>query len=108
MCIRIQSNILGKKDVELSSHLKELSIEPQIYLLRWIRLLFGREFHIEDVLVIWDAIFADCGGFREQELDAMLIDLSIVEHISVMMLTYIRSQRKCSMSIYFLCDCNKF
>jgi TBC1 domain family protein 5 len=26
---------------------------------RWIRLLFGREFGFDDVLSMWDAIFAD-------------------------------------------------
>ncbi len=26
-------------------------VEPQLYGMRWIRLLLGREFHIEDVLV---------------------------------------------------------
>lgn len=92
ICSRIQGTLLEKKDKELHNHLKSLDIEPQIYLLRWIRLLFGREFHLEDVLIIWDAIFADCGGFRNTEIDSVLIDLSLVEHISIMMLVYIRSQ----------------
>lgn len=48
---------------------------------RWIRLLFGREFHLEDVLVIWDALFAY--GKR----------LALVDYVSLAMLTYIRSQR---------------
>jgi len=33
-------------------------VPPQLYLLRWLRLLFGREFHFEDAKVVWDAIFA--------------------------------------------------
>jgi len=28
-------------------------------MMKWIRLLLGREFHLEDVLLLWDAIFAD-------------------------------------------------
>jgi TBC1 domain family protein 5 len=56
---------------------------------RWIRLLFGREFHIEDVLVIWDAIFADSGAFEPDQFE-----LSLVEHIAITMLIYIREQCK--------------
>jgi hypothetical protein len=56
---------------------------------RWIRLLFGREFHFEDVLVIWDAIFADSGAFDPDQFE-----LSLVEHIAITMLIYIRGQRK--------------
>jgi hypothetical protein len=39
------------KDGELFQHLEELGVEPQLYGMRWIRLLLGREFHMEDVLV---------------------------------------------------------
>ena len=41
--------------------------------------MFGREFHIEDVLVLWDGIFA-----HDQHL-------SLVDHICVAMLIYLRS-----------------
>jgi Rab-GTPase-TBC domain len=33
-------------------------IEPQIYGLRWIRLLFAREFELEKLVAIWDGIIA--------------------------------------------------
>ena len=36
-------------DPELVEHLKRLEIEPQIFLLRWIRLLFCREFDLEEL-----------------------------------------------------------
>lgn len=29
---------------------------PQLFLLKWVRLLFGREFHVDDLLIIWDAL----------------------------------------------------
>lgn len=38
-------------------HEQELGVEPQLFLLRWLRLLFEREFHLEDVLVVWDSLF---------------------------------------------------
>ena len=49
---------------------------------RWIRLLFGREFPMQDLLVLWDAIFADGIGF------------DLVDYIFVAMLLYIRDHCK--------------
>ena len=45
---------------------------------RWIRLLFGREFPMQDLLVLWDALFADGIGF------------DLVDYVFVAMLLYIR------------------
>lgn len=41
--------------------------------------MFGREFPMDDVLVLWDAIFADGKPF------------SLVDYIYVAMLTYVRN-----------------
>ncbi|KAF9921360.1 hypothetical protein FBU30_008635 [Linnemannia zychae] len=49
---------LEKIDNELYLHLKSLDIQPQLFGIRWFRLLFGREFPMEDVLTLWDGIFA--------------------------------------------------
>ena len=57
MAQRIQNELLKGADPTLHARLDALMIEPQIYAMRWVRLIFGREFHIEDVIVIWDAIF---------------------------------------------------
>ena len=51
---------------------------------RWLRLLFAREFHINDVLRLWDGIFADDPR------------LSVVDYMSVAMLLFIRDGRKSS------------
>ena len=48
---------------------------------RWIRLLFGREFPMDDVLVLWDALFAD----------GPMLDL--VDYIYISMLEAIRDKR---------------
>eukprot|EP01136_Pigoraptor_vietnamica_P003900 Opistho-1_new@33724 len=76
---RIQHVLLREVDPELYQHLLKMEIEPQIYGLRWLRLLFGREFHLVDVLVLWDAIFADGSQFE------------IVDYICPAMLSYIRT-----------------
>ncbi|KAK5111012.1 hypothetical protein LTR62_005387 [Meristemomyces frigidus] len=56
---KIFEGFLPLIDPELSSHLHRIDISPQIFLIRWIRLLFGREFPFEDVLTLWDALFAN-------------------------------------------------
>ncbi len=48
---------------------------------RWLRLLFGREFPIQDLLFLWDVIFADGAPFL------------IVDFIFVTMLIFIRDLR---------------
>ncbi|XP_060252697.1 TBC1 domain family member 5 isoform X1 [Ovis aries] len=75
---QIQDQLLKKHDTELYMHLNRLEIAPQIYGLRWVRLLFGREFPLQDLLVVWDALFADG------------LTLTLVDYVFVAMLLYIR------------------
>ncbi|XP_077051565.1 TBC1 domain family member 5 isoform X4 [Siphateles boraxobius] len=75
---RIQDQLVKKHDIELYMHLNRLEIAPQIYGIRWVRLLFGREFPLQDLLVVWDALFADS------------ITLDLVDYVFVAMLLYIR------------------
>lgn len=75
---RIVFESLSKVDQELASHLEKLDIMPQVFLMRWIRLLFGREFPFDDLLTMWDVVFAN---------DA---SLEIVDHICLVMLLRIR------------------
>ena len=59
----------------------EFDIKKEIIIIiysRWIRLLFGREFPMQDLLVLWDAIFSDGIGF------------DLVDYIFVAMLLYLR------------------
>jgi TBC1 domain family protein 5 len=75
---RIVFESLSKVDAELSSHLEKLDIMPQVFLMRWIRLLFGREFPFDDLLTMWDVVFANDPS------------LEIVDHICLVMLLRIR------------------
>ncbi|XP_058113579.1 uncharacterized protein LOC131256645 [Magnolia sinica] len=50
-------HLLSMVDLSLHSHLIELGVEPQYFALRWLRVLFGREFVLEDLLIVWDEIF---------------------------------------------------
>ncbi|KAF2744855.1 RabGAP/TBC [Sporormia fimetaria CBS 119925] len=75
---RIFERYLPKVDPGLSAHLVKLEIVPQIFLLRWIRLLFGREFPLDAVLAMWDSLFAFSPS------------LDLVDFIAIAMLLRIR------------------
>lgn len=77
-CQYVHQVLLAEVDPSLYRYLTELDIEPQFYALRWIRLLFAREFHLEDVLLLWDALFA-----HDKHM-------ALVDYVMVSMLTYIR------------------
>eukprot|EP00035_Acanthoeca_spectabilis_P022951 m.446815 g.446815 ORF g.446815 m.446815 type:complete len:686 (-) comp19427_c0_seq1:233-2290(-) len=77
---RIHDRILKGFDSELYHRLQVLDIPPQIYGLRWIRVLFAREFNMEDTFRIWDAIFADSAS------------LALTDYIFVATLCYRRKE----------------
>ncbi|KAH8102963.1 RabGAP/TBC [Cristinia sonorae] len=79
-CNRIQSNLLKSVDPELWKRLQSVGIEPQIYGIRWLRLLFTREFSMHDAMLLWDALFACDPSF------------DLTEWICVAMLIRIRNQ----------------
>lgn len=78
---RIHEHYLQQTDPELAEHLTAVEVLPQIFLIRWVRLIFGREFPFEDVLALWDIIFAEDPG------------LDLIDLVSVSMLLRIRWQR---------------
>ncbi|KAJ2686257.1 hypothetical protein GGH99_003534 [Coemansia sp. RSA 1285] len=54
---------LATVDPRLAAHLRGLDIEPQLFGIRWYRLLFSREFaRLDDVVVLWGMLFADPAG----------------------------------------------
>ncbi|KAF8231329.1 RabGAP/TBC [Tricholoma matsutake] len=57
-CDRIQFHILRTTDPLLYKHMQGAGIEPQIYGIRWLRLLFTREFSMNDAMKLWDGLFA--------------------------------------------------
>uniref|UniRef100_A0A1I7XDI6 Rab-GAP TBC domain-containing protein n=1 Tax=Heterorhabditis bacteriophora TaxID=37862 RepID=A0A1I7XDI6_HETBA len=65
-------------DPKLAKHLSALDVAPQLYGIRWLRLLFGREFAIHDLLYVWDVFICD------RPIDRM------VECVFLAMLVHIR------------------
>ena len=74
----IHSGLLREIDPPLFQHLERLDVAPQLYGIRWVRLLFGREFTIQDLLVLWDVIFSHDSEF------------ALVDYVFVAMLIYVR------------------
>ncbi|BCS29170.1 GTPase-activating protein GYP6 [Aspergillus puulaauensis] len=70
-CEHIHNDLLVAADLELADHLQALDILPQIFLTRWMRLLFGREFPFQDMLVVWDLLFAE--GLRSELVDFVCV-----------------------------------
>lgn len=54
----IHHHILSRCDPPLARHLAALGVEPQMFSLRWVRVLMAREFDVAHVWPVWDAIFS--------------------------------------------------
>ncbi|KAK9430104.1 rab-GTPase-TBC domain-containing protein [Lipomyces doorenjongii] len=78
---KIQEHYLRRIDPELERHLRVLGVEPQLWGIRWIRLLFGREFKFSRLLNVWDCLFA---------ADAQSLDL--IDLVCIALLLRVRDQ----------------
>ncbi|TFY80327.1 hypothetical protein EWM64_g3677, partial [Hericium alpestre] len=79
-CNRIQKELLRSVDPILWDRIHTAGLEPQIYGIRWLRLLFTREFSMHDAMVLWDGLFAADPSF------------DLAHWICVAMLVRIRNQ----------------
>ncbi|CAM9946583.1 unnamed protein product [Ectocarpus sp. 4 AP-2014] len=86
MCKRLQGARMRAADPELQQHLSHLDISPQLYGMKWARLMFGREFRVEGVLLLWDHIFAS--SWIEGQPDVP----ECIENVAVAMVVSIRHQ----------------
>ncbi|KAK7411987.1 hypothetical protein VNO78_03432 [Psophocarpus tetragonolobus] len=89
--------LLSLVDSSLHSHLFELGVEPQYFSLRWLRVLFGREFSLANLLVIWDEIFASENSSTEKGDDDCEFRIlnsprgAFISAMAVAMLLHLRS-----------------
>lgn len=58
-CLRIQNQCLRSVDEIMWHKLIEYQIEPQLYGIRWVKLLFGREVSLEQLIPLWTRLFQD-------------------------------------------------
>ncbi len=54
----VQNTLLQLADFNLAAKLHMTGVEPHMYLIRWMRVLFAREIPVPQLLLVWDAIFA--------------------------------------------------
>ncbi|ELP84326.1 hypothetical protein EIN_066110 [Entamoeba invadens IP1] len=72
-------NSLEKIDCMYYQLLVNQNVIPSVFGIRWIKMVFTREFHINDVVEVWDAIFA----YGEH--------LKLIEGMFLAMLIYLRN-----------------
>ncbi|XP_009419979.2 uncharacterized protein LOC103999834 isoform X1 [Musa acuminata AAA Group] len=90
-------HLLSIVDHSLHAHLVELGVEPQYFALRWLRVLYGREFCLDDLLVIWDELFSSKNSScidSDAEYNFKVLCSprgSFVAALAVSMLLYLRS-----------------
>ncbi|KAJ6812265.1 TBC1 domain family member 5-like protein B-like [Iris pallida] len=90
-------HLLSIIDSSLHNHLVELGVEPQYFALRWLRVLFGREFSLDGLLLIWDELFySSNASSMEDEADCSFKILScprgvFIASMAVSMLLHLRS-----------------
>lgn len=77
----IREQILAKADPALYNHLMQLDIPLSLFGIRWLRLLFGREFALLDLLILWDAIFAEDEQFNLTSYVVVAMLITIREKI---------------------------
>ena len=57
-CNRIHHEILHVADPDLHKRMVVMEVDPRLYALPWVRLVYCRCFHMEDVLTLWEGIFS--------------------------------------------------
>ena len=57
-CTLIIKEKLKSIDPDLYQHFKKIGLSCTIFLQRWLKCMFDREFELKDIFTIWDAIFA--------------------------------------------------
>lgn len=67
----IQGSLLDRSDPQLAAYFRKVSLEPQVYVIRWLRLLFVRELDLSDALVLWDALIADAADMAQHNTPAV-------------------------------------
>ena len=81
-CNMLIKEKLKKLDYELYNHFNKIGLDCTIFLQRWLKCIFNREFELKDVLIIWDAVIASPEiqkGYNLSKID--LIALSMILRI---------------------------
>ena len=98
-CTLIIKEKLKTIDPDLYQHFKKIGLSCTIFLQRWLKCMFDREFELKDIFTIWDAIFAtpdSQNGYGLVFLD--YISLSMILRIRKQLLE--KDQNECFMTLF--------
>ncbi|GFE54646.1 TBC domain containing protein, putative [Babesia ovis] len=86
----IHQNIIRGHDMPVYNHFQKIDLEPHIFLMRWIRLIFSREFNINETLNLWDAVFADHFLTKVENRGLPEFQFELIDFFCVAMISYVR------------------
>ena len=84
-CTLIIKEKLKSIDPDLYQHFKKIGLSCTIFLQRWLKCMFDREFELKDIFTIWDAIFATPDAHNGY-------GLVFLDYIAISMILRIRKQ----------------
>ena len=89
-CSLLIKEKLKSLDNDLYSHFKKIELNCGVFLQRWLRCIFSREFPLEDVYIIWDILF------HNDYINAKTEKYSFIfmEYISIAMIFKLRDTLK--------------
>ena len=82
-CTLIIKEKLKSIDPDLYQHFKKIGLNCGIFLQRWLKCMFDREFDLKDIFIIWDSIFATPDSQNGY-------DLVFLDYIAISMILRIR------------------
>ena len=89
-CALLTKEKLKSLDNDLYSHFKRIDLNCGVFLQRWLRCIFCREFSLEDVYIIWDIILYD--DYINEK--AQKYSFIYMEYICIAMIFKIRDKLK--------------
>ena len=89
-CSLLIKEKLKSLDDDLYVHFKKIDLNCEVFLQRYLRCIFCREFNLNDVYIIWDIIFYDNYVNKDKEK----YDFIYMEYISIAMIFKIRDKLK--------------
>lgn len=94
-CNEIISCKLKILDFDLYQYFNFIEIECSIFLQRWLKCMFNREFDYKQIMLIWDSIFAnDFVENIEMVSENCYNNLNMIDYICIAMLVSIKSESK--------------
>ena len=93
-CKRIIEYYLNLHDLSFSIDIKALGNEVYIPLIRWVKCMLSREFHICYVLSIWDVILANSNPLYDADCNIKADSLHMLDFVCLSMILFLKNDSK--------------